>query len=78
MIKVAPLSGGFMAVAILGFIIFAFIFDKIPTWSFTMMLFFAIMFVASVISMTFAPVEEDHMDVLAVHEKTVGARKHHK
>ena len=76
MIKVAPLSGGFMAVSILGFILFGFLIDTLPTWSFTMMVFFAIMFIASVISMTYAPIEDEHLEVLAVHEQTVGARRH--
>ena len=73
--KVAPLSSGFMLVSILGFISFAFLFDDIPTWSFTMMVFFAIMFVASIISMTYAPVHEDHMSELAIHEKIHGRKK---
>ena len=69
MMKVAPLSGGFMAIAILGFIFSAFMIDNIPTWAFTLMIFFAIMFVASIISMTYAPITDDHMDVLAIHDK---------
>jgi accessory gene regulator protein AgrB len=72
--KVAPLSSGFMLISILGFIAFAFIFDQIPTWSFTMMVFFAIMFVASIISMTYAPIQDEHLDVLDVHNK-IGRRK---
>jgi hypothetical protein len=78
MFKVAPLSGGFMAVSILGFIIFAVIFEKMPTWSFTLMIFFAIMFVASVISMTYAPIEDEHLEVLGDHEKAIGGRRRHK
>ena len=67
--KVAPLSSSFMLVSILGFICFAFLFDNIPTWSFTFMVFFAILFAASMISMTYAPVEEAHLEELAIHDK---------
>jgi hypothetical protein len=54
--KVAPLSKGFLLVAIIGFFFSYFmIFNKISkTWGFTFMLFCIILFIASFISMTYA------------------------
>ena len=58
-LNVAPLSAGFMLTAIVGFLIS--IFFVVPQlslkWGFTLVLFFVLMFVASVISMTYAPTE---------------------
>ena len=57
--KVAPLKGSFMATAIVGFIIsLLYVYKQLgsKTWGFTFMLFFAAMFIASIISMTYAPV----------------------
>ena len=56
--KVAPLHGSFMATSIVGFIISAlYIYRQLgnKTWGFTFMLFFAAMFIASIISMTSSP-----------------------
>ena len=54
--NVAPLSGAFMLTSIVGFLISTFyILPSSQTWGFTFMLFFVLMFVASVISMTYAP-----------------------
>lgn len=72
----APLSSSFMAISILGFIVAAFLFDKIPTWSFTLMIFFAVMFAASMVSMTYGPLEDEHLEVLAIHD--VANRKQNK
>jgi len=53
---IAPLSGGFMIISILGFLLSAYwIFDLDKTWGFTFCLVFTLMFVASLISMTYAP-----------------------
>jgi len=57
--KVAPLHGSFMATAIVGFIIsYLYIYSQLGnrTWGLTFMIFFAAMFIASLISMTSAPV----------------------
>ncbi|HIH31622.1 TPA: hypothetical protein HA235_02845 [Candidatus Woesearchaeota archaeon] len=69
--KYAHLSAGFMLTSIIGFFISIYYVWKISeTWSFTFMLFFAIMFVASMISMTKAPFKEkEYQDELAIHEK---------
>ena len=57
--KVVPLKASFMAAAIVGFIIsYLYIYTQLgsKSWGFTFMLFFGAMFIASVISMTYAPV----------------------
>ena len=56
--KVVPLKGSFMATAIVGFLISAlYVYNQLgkKTWGFTFMLFFAAMFIASLISMTYSP-----------------------
>lgn len=56
-LSVAPLSGGFMISAIVGFIISArYVYPQSESWGFTFMLFFALMFVSSMISMTYGPI----------------------
>ena len=53
---IAPLSGGFMLTSIVGFIVsFFYILPESRNWGFTFVLFFTLMFVASTISMTYAP-----------------------
>ncbi len=55
-LNVAPLSGGYMITSIVGFLISAFyILPNSSKWGFTFVLFFSLMFVASMISMTYAP-----------------------
>ncbi len=57
-LNVVPLSSGFMLTAIVGFIIsIMYVYPRNSTWGFTFVLFFILMFVASLISMTYAPVE---------------------
>ena len=59
--KIVPLSSGFMITSILGIIISAFyIFQRSPKWGFTFVLFFTLTFIASMISMTYAPAEPDY------------------
>lgn len=54
--NIAPLSGGYMITSIVGFLISAFyILPNSKTWGFTFVLFFTLMLVASLISMTYAP-----------------------
>jgi len=56
--KVVPLKGSFMVTAIVGFLIsLLYIYRQLgnKTWGFTFMLFFAAMFIASIISMTSSP-----------------------
>lgn len=62
--KTVPLKGSFMVTAIVGLLISVFyVLPKDRTWGFTFILFFAIMFVASMISMTTAPIEaEESLD----------------
>ena len=55
--KIAPLSGGFMLTSIVGFIISAvYLYPRSATWGFAFVLLFILMFVASLISMTYSPV----------------------
>lgn len=55
----APLKGSFMVTAMLGFLISVYyVFPQSYNFGFTFMLIFAAMFVASLISMTKAPVIE--------------------
>ena len=55
----APLKASFMAVSILGFFItIYYIFDLMgQTWGLTFLIFFMLMFIASMVSMTKAPIE---------------------
>jgi len=56
--NIVPLSGGYMVTSIVGFLISVFyIYPKNNPWGFTFSLFFMLMFVASMISMTYAPGE---------------------
>jgi len=60
--KAAPLSNGFMVASMLGFIISAvyWSFGRISeTWGFTFCLVFVMMFIASMVSMTKAPVPDE-------------------
>ncbi len=55
----APLKGSFMVLAMLGFFISAYlIYPKSINYGFTFMIIFTLMFIASLISMTKAPVVE--------------------
>ena len=58
MAKIAPLSGTFMIAAIAGFLISAYV-VKDMSWKFTMLIFFATMFIAAFISMTRGPVTKE-------------------
>ena len=68
----SPLSSGFMAVSIIGFFLSIWLIDWNTdpglAWGFTLTLFFALMFIASIISMTKAEPIPEHMEELAIHE----------
>ena len=54
--NIAPLSAGYMLTSIVGILISAFyILPNYRTWGFTFVLFFTLMLIASLISMTYAP-----------------------
>ena len=56
--NVAPLKGGYMITSIVGFMISTiYVFPRSQTWGFTFTIFFMLMFVASLISMTYGPDE---------------------
>ncbi|MBW2979194.1 hypothetical protein DRZ77_02410 [Candidatus Woesearchaeota archaeon] len=54
--KIAPLPGSFMLTALVGLLLsIFFVWPLSATWGFTFTIFFAIMLVAAMISMTKAP-----------------------
>ena len=56
--NVAPLKGGYMITSIVGFMVSAvYVFPRSQAWGFTFTIFFMLMFVASLISMTYGPDE---------------------
>jgi preprotein translocase subunit SecF len=78
--RYAHLSAGFMLTSIIGFLVSVFFVWKYTiSWGFTFALFFAIMFVASVVSMTKADfTDKEVQQELAIHEKPLYKRqKHH-
>lgn len=61
--SVYPLSGTFMITSIIGFFISAFyIYNLSAAWGFTFCLFFVLMFIASIISLTHASIPE-HLNI---------------
>ena len=57
--NVAPLPSSFMLTGILGILISVFyLYPQSARWGFTLAAFFAIILIASLISMTYAPVDE--------------------
>ncbi len=66
-----PLTSGFMLTSIIGFLVSVyFVMDLSATWGFTFALFFTIMFIASIISMSNIEAEERYgWEELAIHEK---------
>ena len=57
--RFAPLSGGFMAMSMIGFLISVFyVYNNWPDWGVAFAAAFIVMFIASVISMTYAPADE--------------------
>jgi len=60
MFKPAPLSSGYMLASMLGFLISVVVIVPISMqWGITLAFIFALMFIASVISMTYAPIEAE-------------------
>lgn len=55
--RVAPLKGSFMIISIVGLVLSFYIYGSFPSYAFAFMIVFVLMFVASLISMTYAPVE---------------------
>ena len=59
LVEVVPLKSSFMLTSIVGFFVsIYFVMDISKTWGFTFALFFGMMFIASMISMVFAPISE--------------------
>lgn len=58
-LQIAPIKSTMMLASIIGFILSAMIiYDRWPPWGFAFSIVFVIMFVASLISMTYAPIME--------------------
>ncbi len=58
--RIVPLSAGFMLTSILGAIISAvYIYPESPSFGFTFFLFFTLMFIASMISLSLAPLDAE-------------------
>lgn len=56
--KVAPLGSTFMLTSIVGFIISAYYWQELtPSWAFTFIIVFSVMFISSLISLERAPVD---------------------
>jgi|TARA_B100001964_G_scaffold245555_1_gene333361 hypothetical protein len=56
--NVAPLNGGFMITSMMGVIISAtYVYNASPRWGLTFAIFFVLMFISSLISMTYGPDE---------------------
>lgn len=71
MFKAAPLPHEWMIASVIGF--FVSLLEVYPNWSIkwgiAFMIFFGIMFIASMISVTMATTEPDHISALAAHHK---------
>ena len=69
--KHVPLTSGFMLTSIIGFFVSAFFVVQIDlSWGFTFSLFFVIMFIASVISMSKIEAEDKYaLEQLDIHHK---------
>jgi multisubunit Na+/H+ antiporter MnhE subunit len=61
--EIVPLTSGFVVTSIVGLTIsLIYVYPRSGTWGFTFTLFFILMFVASMISMAKAPID-DHLKV---------------
>jgi hypothetical protein len=68
-VKYAPLSSGFMAVSIIGFLVSIWmVMDWSQQWGFAFALVFVMMFISSMVSMTKAEPIPEHMEALAAHK----------
>jgi len=65
-----PLNSAFMGISILGFIFSSiYLLDRSPSWGFTLCLFFVLMFIASMISMSQAQARDEDLGPLSFHRK---------
>ncbi len=70
----SPLSNGWFLISILGLIFVYPIWSIAESWGFLMLVFFLIIFIASFVSGTRAPLLEPFIQKLAVHEEHRGKR----
>ena len=75
--KYAHLSAGFMLTSIIGLLISGYFVTQISkTWGFTLLIFFGMMFISSILSMTHADfADEDDKAQLAIHKKPYNRHK---
>ena len=75
--KYVPLTSSFMLTSIIGFLVSVMFVMKLSvTWGFTFALFFVIMFIASVVSMSNIEAETRYgWEELAIHEKKKTVKK---
>ena len=58
--RIVPLNANFMLSSIIGFIIsWAYVYPKTMPWGVTLMFFFALMFISSLVSMTYSSVDSN-------------------
>ena len=75
--RFVPLPHEWMLIAIIGFFITVFmVWDASKTWGFTLAVFFLIMFIASIVSISGAGLSEEELAELAIHEPSVRAGRH--
>lgn len=75
----SPLPHEWMLAGIIGFLISAMqVYGYSKTWGFTLMVFFAIIFIASVVSMSNTGATEEEMVELAIHHPQVRRGEHRK
>lgn len=61
-LNIAPLSGGFMLSALVGFLVSVFyLYGVSKPWGFTLAFFSVILFIASMLSMTYGPDDVDYL-----------------
>ena len=77
--KYTPLPHEYMLISIIGFLLSVFyVFGVSPSWGFAFATLCAILFIASVVNMSTAGLEEQDLVELAIHEQAVRAGKHRK
>ena len=71
--RVAPLTGSFMLISIIGFFIsLMWVYPRTASYGFAFALVFTLMFIASIISMTYADVDE----ILYLEKKGRNRKRH--
>ncbi len=78
-LKMAPLPHEWMLISIIGFFVTVFqVYGWNKTWGVTLLIFFIILFIASLVSMSGAGTSEEELVELAVHHPKVRRAEHRK